>query len=77
VHAWPGSGQSNEVDFRNELQIQNYRNNLLRFIVSVAPPERLLTGERNWRPIGHIDLTESIASESCDHRLVFQHPRLK
>jgi hypothetical protein len=77
VRAWPGSGQSNEVDFRNELQIQNYRNNLLRFIVSVAPPERLLTGERNWRPLGHIDLTESIASESCDHRLVFQHPRLK
>lgn len=76
VRAWPGSGQSDEVDFRNELCVGNYVNNTLSFNISTAS-RRLLTGERDWRPLGHIDLTESVASESCDHRLVFQHPKLK
>jgi hypothetical protein len=76
VRAWPGSGQSEEEDFRNELKVENYVNKTLRFNVSAAS-KRLLSGDRDWRYLGHIDLTESVASESCDHRLVFQHPKLK
>jgi hypothetical protein len=76
VRAWPGSGQSEEEDFRNELKVENYVNKTLRFNVSAAS-NRLLSGDRDWRYLGHIDLTESVASESCDHRLVFQHPKLK
>jgi hypothetical protein len=76
LRACPGCGQSDEADFRNELMVENYADNMLRFNLSAAA-DRLLTGERDWRYLGHIDLTESVASESCDHRLVFQHPRLK
>jgi hypothetical protein len=76
VRACPGCGQPDEEDFRNELMVENYADNMLRFNVSAAAG-RLLTGERDWRHLGHIDLTESVASESCDHRLVFQHPKLK
>jgi hypothetical protein len=76
VRAWPGSGQSEAEDFRNELNVKNYLNNMLRFNVSAASG-KLPSGDRDWRHLGHIDLTESVASESCDHRLVFQHPKLR
>jgi hypothetical protein len=76
IKAWPGSGQSDELDFRNELRVQNYANSTIRFNVSVAS-EKLPDGEKNWMYLGHIDLIESVVSDSCDHRLVFHHPRLR
>ena len=76
VRAWPGSGQADRVDFRDELRVEHYANKTLRFDISVAS-KRLASGERDWRRLGHIDLTESVTSDSADHRLVFQHPRLR
>jgi hypothetical protein len=76
VKAWPGSGKSEKPDFRDELQVANYKNNTLRYEVWVADKE-LPSGARDVKHIGYIDLTESVASESCDHRLSFQHPRMK
>jgi hypothetical protein len=76
IRAWPGSGRVDRVDFRDELRVENYANQTLRFNVSAASG-RLPSGERDWRDLGHIDLTESIVSESADHRLVFHHPRLR
>jgi hypothetical protein len=76
LRASPGSGQSENADSRDELMIENYANHTLRFDLSTAET-RLPSGERNWKHMGHIDFTESVASESCDHRLVFQHPKLR
>ncbi len=76
VKAWPGSGKSEKVDFRDELMVENYANQTLRFEIWVADTT-LPSGERDVKKIGYIDLTESVASESCDHRLLFQHPRLR
>lgn len=76
IKASPNSGQVDREDFRDELNVRNYPGNKLRFDISAAS-DRLPTWERNWRYLGHVELTESIASESCDHRLVFQHPKLR
>jgi len=76
VRGWPGSGKSEKADFRDELQVVNYKNHTLRFEIWVAD-KKLPSGARDVKQIGYIDLTESIASESCDHRLSFQHPRMK
>ena len=76
IRAWPGSGQSEKPDFRDELMVQNYVNKTLRFEIWVANA-LLPSGKRDVKQIGYIDLTESVASESCDHRLSFHHPRLR
>ena len=61
--------RSDAVDFRDELNLRNYRDGLkFEILVSEAP-------ERNWESIGFIQLTEEAASEGCDHRLHFGHPK--
>ena len=52
--------------------VQNYANNTLRF--NLAAAGRLLTGERDWRPLGHIDLTASVASSPVTTGLCFSIP---
>jgi len=76
VRASPESGKSEKADFRDELMVENYVNRTLRFEIWVAD-SKLPSGKRDVKKIGYIDLTESVASESCDHRLSFHHPRLK
>ena len=76
VRAWPGSGKSEDSDFRDELMVENYRNRTLRFEIWVAD-STLPDGKRDVKEIGYIDFTESVASESCDHRLSFHHPRMR
>jgi hypothetical protein len=31
----------------------------------------------NWQKIGFIDITDSVASDSCDHRVHFSHPKYR
>jgi hypothetical protein len=76
VRASPECGKSEKPDFRDELMVENYPNRMLRFEIWVAD-SKLPSGKRDVKRIGHIDLTESVASESCDHRLSFRHPRLR
>jgi hypothetical protein len=76
IRAWPGSGKADKADFRDELRVENYPNNTLRFEIWVAD-KVLPSGKRDVKQIGYIDLTESVASDSADHRLAFQHPRLR
>jgi hypothetical protein len=76
IRAWPGSGKADKADFRDELMVENYPNKTLRFEIWVAD-KVLPSGKRDVKQIGYIDLTESIASDSADHRLAFQHPRLR
>jgi hypothetical protein len=60
------------ADFRNELTV-NPNNGHLFFEVAVA--DLIVKGEKQWSKIGTIDFSESVASESCDHRLHFHHPQ--
>jgi len=75
VKAWPGSGRVDRKDFRNELRVENYKDNKLIFEIHVASKE--IDGERDWTYIGDIELVESVTSASCDHRLKFRHPKLQ
>ncbi len=61
-------------DFRDELRIENYSGELLMDI-SVSNGET--NGKKNWKKIGVVRFTESAASNSCDHRLHFHHPKWK
>jgi len=69
------AGQTvDENDFRNELNIENY-DDKLTFDIYVADFE--VDGKKNWSKVGEINFTDSIASNSCDHRLHFHHPKWK
>lgn len=83
------AGQTKDAaDFRDELNIAN-RAAPLVFEISVADPRyfangtprnaeaREATDQRDWARIGTITFEQSIASDSCDHRLHFHHPRWK
>jgi hypothetical protein len=64
-------------DLRDELRVENYEGRSLRFNISVAPRQLRPDGARDWQEIGRVDLNESVTSHACDHRLVFNHPKLK
>lgn len=67
-----GTPLSGDDDFRDELRMENYPDGL-RFEVYVSDtPTRLQ--QKQWQRVGHIDFTESVASEGCDTRLHFHHP---
>jgi hypothetical protein len=67
-----GIGKSDAVDFRDELRVANYKNGKLRFVISAAD-EKSAKGDRLWRRIGIIELTEDVCSQSGDHRIRFRH----
>jgi hypothetical protein len=64
-----------EKDFRDELNIKNYDGKLV-FIIAVANKADD-EGNKNWKDIGKIKFTDSVVSNSCDHRLHFHHPKWK
>ncbi len=64
-----------EVDFRDELNIDKHDGELV-FDISVASTQDD-EGNKNWSKIGSIRFTDSAASNSCDHRLHFHHPKWK
>ncbi len=59
-------------DYRDELRMEQYRDGV-RFDIFVASSGTRL-GQKDWQRIGFIQLNESVASDSCDHRLHFHHP---
>lgn len=64
----------NERDFRDELNMDNRAKNLFFDIYTTSTGNK---NKKNWKKLGYIEFTESIASESCDHRLHFNHPKWK
>ncbi|TNF24344.1 MAG: hypothetical protein EP319_18665 [Deltaproteobacteria bacterium] len=74
VGATPGQ-TIDEADFRDELSIDN-NGGELSFDISVASTQDD-EGNKNWSKIGTIRFTDSAASNSCDHRLHFHHPKWK
>ena len=67
-----GTPKVDAVDFRDELRVANYKDRRLRFSISVAT-ETSPAGERLFRRIGTIEVTEDVCSQSVDQRLRFQH----
>ena len=66
-----GNGSSDASDLRNELNVENYKDGVLRYVVSVAPYDE--KGNRVFTPVGEIALNESVVSSAGDHRLRFYH----
>jgi hypothetical protein len=62
-------------DFRDELRLDRYPGGL-RFQIRVADVGTRL-GPKDWKTIGTIEVADAVASESCDHRLHFSHPRFR
>ena len=67
-----GIGKSDAVDFRDELRVANYKDGVLRFVISAADTKVGRKGYQ-WRRIGVIDLNEGVCSASGDHRIRFRH----
>lgn len=60
-------------DFRDELNIENYPSGIMMDIMVATEGSRF--GEKEWQKIGYILFDDTVASNSCDHRLHFHHPK--
>ena len=76
IQASPDQGKVDEEDFRDELNIMNYENGQLFFDIYVTTDESTRE-DKEWLKIGYILFDDSVVSNSCDHRLHFQHPEYK
>lgn len=70
----------NKKDFRDELNVNNYSENIIRYQIEVAGNDRDSVQKKKsaqWQSIGMLELTQSVTSPACDLNLHFQHPTLK
>jgi hypothetical protein len=63
--------RQDKTDFRDELNIALYKG-YLDFDVMVSETK---TGP--FQRIGYLEFTESVTSDSCDHRIHFHHPKFR
>ena len=63
-------------DFRKEIVVENREGGKLIFDTYTSETPRK-NGKREWTKLGHIELNESIASVSTDHRLHFHHLKIR
>ena len=67
------AGQNiNENDFRDELNIDHRAKNL---IFDIYATSKEVKEKKQWKKLGYIEFTDSAVSDSCDHRLHFNHPK--
>ncbi len=71
----PDATGKNARDFRDELDVDEYPDGI-RFDILVAD-RGTRVGPKDWRYLGEITFDDSVASDSCDHRLHFAHPRFR
>lgn len=76
IQASPNQIKVDEEDFRDELDVINYTDEQLYFDIFVTT-EDSTREKKDWLKIGYILFDDFIISESCDHRLHFQHPKFK
>jgi hypothetical protein len=62
----------NEVDFRDELNIDSRGKSLLFDIYATSTVKN---DKKQWKKLGHIEFTDSSRSVACDHNLHFNHPK--
>jgi len=61
-------------DFRDELRVENYPNQQLKYNIEVASGDVSKKSKAHWQIIGELVLNASITSKACDTRLHFAHP---
>jgi hypothetical protein len=76
IQAPPDQVKIDEKDFRDELNVDNYPNGQLFFDIFVSTEESTAE-KKEWIKIGFILLDDFVVSNSCDHRLHFQHPKFR
>ena len=82
IRARPGQ-RNDRSDFRDELDLADYAEGKLIFdVFADSPDSKIACGkvaEDAWtgKKIGYIEFTQSAASNSCDKRLHFHHPKWK
>ena len=76
LQASSGQVKVDEVDFRDELNLINYSDQKLFFDIYVTTPESTKSNQE-WIYIGYIEFNDYVASSSTDHRLHFNHPKIK
>lgn len=72
----PGTFKIDEPDFRNELNVQKYYPQGLKFEIAVSNTSKDRFSEGDWQKVGEITFTESINSYGCDRQLHFAHPKI-
>jgi hypothetical protein len=75
--AAPGQARLDAPDFRDEFVMEQYPEGQIVFDIDVASDLLLAGGKKDWQTIGRIVLTDSVVSDSCDHRLHFHHPKFR
>lgn len=58
-------------DFRRDLEMANYPNGMI-YAIKVSS-----TSQASVKPVGRIVIEESVASDTCDRRLHFHHPKFR
>lgn len=66
------------LDFRDEFTKNIEENGVMIFNIEVAGDlEKAWNQPQNFKQIGQIKFTKDMASENCDHRLHFNHPKFR
>lgn len=73
IQGQPGGYRSEFRDFRDDLRV-SANGGPYRFDIFVAA-NGTFGLKKKWQKIGYIEVTEDVASEGCDHRLHFHHPK--
>jgi hypothetical protein len=69
VRGAPGQ-RIDATDFRDELRVARY-GGAIEFDILVSEDKE------RWTKLGFLRMTEEVASDSCDHRLHFSHPKMR
>ncbi len=64
------------IDFRDEFDVTEQPTGTIQFDIAVAS-QILSNGNKDWQTIGKITYTDSVVSDTCDHRLHFHHPKFR
>lgn len=78
LRAAPESKKLWALDFRDEFTKNIEENGVMTFNIEVAGDlEKAWDQPQNFKQIGQIKFTKDMASENCDHRLHFNHPKFR
>jgi len=69
------SSRVDRNDFRDELRVENYPNQQLKYTIEVASGEVSSKSKAQWQDIGELVFKASVTSKACDTRLHFAHPK--
>ncbi len=69
------SSRVDRNDFRDELRVENYSQQQLKYTIEVASAEVGSKSKAQWQNIGELIFNSSVTSKACDTRLHFAHPK--